>query len=125
MRISDWSSDVCSSDLRCAANVDQTDRTKKGFWVSADEIRTNNFDLSVNRYKDVIYAAEPYDPPMQILAEMKTLEAEITARLDEIENMLKEAGLARNEPAIRIEETGRTSLKPTHNLRGTTRQKEK
>src|SRR3546814_7010298 len=116
MRISDWSSDVCSSDLRCAANVDQTDRTKKGFWVSADEIRTNNFDLSVNRYKDVIYEAEPYDPPMQILAEMKTLEAEITASLDELETMLKEAGLDRIEPAMRIEAAERVSRTP-HDVR--------
>ena len=39
--------------------------------------RANKYDLSINRYKEVAYEEEEYDPPKEILARMKVLEAEI------------------------------------------------
>ena len=65
-----------------------TDRTKKAFFVPADEIRDNKFDLSINRYKETVYEAEEYDPPKVILGRMKALEKEILADLEELEGML-------------------------------------
>ncbi|WP_193187401.1 type I restriction-modification system subunit M [Nisaea sediminum] len=84
---------------RNAANVDHNDRTKKGFWVPVGEIREKKFDLSVSRYKEVVHEAQEYEPPMQILAKMKTLEAEILGDLNELEVMLKDAGVDRVEAA--------------------------
>jgi type I restriction enzyme M protein len=66
----------------------QNDRTAKAFFVPAEEIRENKYDLSLNRYKEVVYEEEQYDPPREILARMKELEKEIMADLEELEGML-------------------------------------
>lgn len=65
-----------------------TDRTGKAFFVPADEIRKNKYDLSINRYKEIVYEEEEYDPPTEILARMRALEKEIMADMDELEEML-------------------------------------
>ena len=65
-----------------------TDRKDKAFFVPAEEIRENKYDLSINRYKEIVYAEEVYDPPKEILAKMKELEAEIQKDMEELEEML-------------------------------------
>ena len=47
------------------------------------------YDLSLNRYKEVVHKEVRYDPPKVILAKLKALEAEIAADLKELEGMLK------------------------------------
>jgi len=64
------------------------DRTHKAFVVPVDEIAANKYDLSINRYKEVVYEEEEYEPPKEILARMKALEAEIMREMDELEAML-------------------------------------
>jgi len=64
------------------------DRTAKWFCVSKAEIKGNKYDLSINRYKEIVYKEEQYDPPKEILARMKDLEAEIMQDLEELEGML-------------------------------------
>lgn len=64
------------------------DRKAKAFFVPADEIRQNKYDLSINRYKEVEYEAVEYDPPEQILDELEVLEKEITKDLKELRGML-------------------------------------
>jgi len=32
-----------------------TDRKQKHFFISADQIRENKYDLSINRYKETVY----------------------------------------------------------------------
>lgn len=70
------------------AGTDKNDRTEKAFWVSADEIRENKYDLSINRYKDVVYEEEEYEPPKEILKRLKILEKEIQEELEELEGMI-------------------------------------
>jgi len=65
-----------------------TDRTRKAFFVSAREIRENKYDLSINRYKEIVYVEEEYDPPKEILKRMKELEREILADMEELGGML-------------------------------------
>jgi type I restriction enzyme M protein len=65
-----------------------TDRTGKAFFVPAQEIRENKYDLSINRYKEIVYEEEGYDPPMEIMARMKKLETEILTDMYELERML-------------------------------------
>ena len=65
-----------------------TDRTQKAFFVSADEIREKKFDLSINRYKEEIYEEETFDHPSDVLGRMKSLEAEISSCIEELEAML-------------------------------------
>lgn len=64
------------------------DKTKKAFVVNAKDIANNKFDLSINRYKEVVYLEEQYDDPKKILQKLKALESEIMADLDELEALL-------------------------------------
>ena len=64
------------------------DRTQKAFVVPKPDLKDNKYDLSINRYKEVVYEEEVYDPPKEILGRLKTLEAEIQKELGELEGML-------------------------------------
>jgi type I restriction enzyme M protein len=64
------------------------DKTQKAFVVDARDIADNKLDLSINRYKEVVYEEEQYDDPKKILKKLKALESEIMADLDELEEML-------------------------------------
>ncbi|QQG64644.1 type I restriction-modification system subunit M [Desulfobulbus oligotrophicus] len=65
-----------------------TDRTQRHFFVAADDIRANKYDLSINRYKETVYQEEQYEPPREILARMMDLEKEIMADMEELRGML-------------------------------------
>ncbi|MCX5880293.1 MAG: N-6 DNA methylase, partial [Deltaproteobacteria bacterium] len=65
-----------------------TERTRKHFFVTADQIRENKYDLSINRYKETVYQEERYDPPKEILERMWGLEKEIMADMEELRGML-------------------------------------
>ena len=52
------------------------------------EIAGNDYDLSINRYKEVEYAAVEYDPPSVILKRLGKLEAEIAEGRLELEALL-------------------------------------
>lgn len=69
-------------------NEDNTDKKDKHFFVDVDEIRKNNYDLSINKYKEVEYEQVQYDSPKTILAEIQTLETEVQQGLAELEAML-------------------------------------
>ncbi len=67
----------------------ENDRTTKHFFVPAEEIRKNKYDLSINRYKEIVYEEEVYDPPEEILDRMMDLEKEIMADMNELRGMLR------------------------------------
>lgn len=69
----------------------ETDRTRKeqSFFVPADEIRENNYDLTFNRYKEVVREKVEYEQPEVIMSRIKTLEQEITEALSELDKMIK------------------------------------
>jgi type I restriction enzyme M protein len=52
-------------------------RTDKSFFVSKAEIADNDYDLSINRYKEVEYEVVEYVPPKVILELLAKLEGEI------------------------------------------------
>lgn len=64
------------------------DKTQKAFVVDANDIKDNKFDLTINRYKEVVYEEEVYEDPKVILSKLKALEQEIMADLNELEAML-------------------------------------
>jgi type I restriction enzyme M protein len=64
------------------------DRTAKHFMVPLSEIEAKDFDLSINRYKEAKHEAVKYDPPKQIIAKLRSLEAAIVSDLNELEAML-------------------------------------
>lgn len=64
------------------------DKTQKAFVVDAQEIKDNKYDLSINRYKEVIYEEEVYEEPKVILKKLMDLETEIMTDLKDLEGML-------------------------------------
>jgi len=63
-------------------------RTGQSFAVTWKEIVAADYDLSLNRYKEVVHEAAEHRPPREIIAELLKLEDEITAGLKELEGML-------------------------------------
>lgn len=63
-------------------------RTEQSFLVEVDEIRKNDYDLSINKYKEVEYEAVEYPKPQEIINKLMTLEKEIKQGLEELEKML-------------------------------------
>jgi type I restriction enzyme M protein len=66
----------------------QTDRTDKAFFVPKKDVVEQNYDLSLNRYKEVMHEEVKYDRPQEIIGRLKNLEAEIADDLEELEAML-------------------------------------
>jgi type I restriction enzyme M protein len=56
--------------------------------VPKSEIVANDYDLSLNRYKEVEHEATEYDSPKVILERLAALEAEIAKGRAELEEML-------------------------------------
>lgn len=64
------------------------DRTTKAFIVAKEDIASNKYDLSINRYKEIIYDIEELEDPKILLRRLKDLENEIISDLSDLENML-------------------------------------
>lgn len=65
-------------------------RSEQSFMVSKDEIVKNDYDLSINKYKETEYVAVQYPPTSEILANIRNLEKEISNDLNELEKLLNE-----------------------------------
>lgn len=76
-------------DYRSAGVTEkQRKRTDQSFLVPKEEIAANDYDLSINRYKEVEYEPVEYDHPQMILNRLAHLESEITAGQKELEGLL-------------------------------------
>ena len=64
-------------------------RTERSFLVPRQEIVDNGYDLSINKYKKTEYKPVAYPPTSEIMAQIRELEQEIGAAMDELEEMLK------------------------------------
>jgi type I restriction enzyme M protein len=63
-------------------------RTAQSFLVPKKEIAANDYDLSLNRYKEIVYEEIQYDPPLVILDQLAQLESEIQQGMVELREML-------------------------------------
>ena len=66
-----------------------TDRTAKHFFIDANEVRKQNYDLNINRYKDELYEEENYEPPLKILDQMIQVERKIISDMNELRGMIR------------------------------------
>lgn len=80
---------ACLIRWRARNVLKDNERTDKAFFVSANEIRKTNYDLSLNRYKEAVYQEEEYDPPKVVLERIRTLNDDIAFELAELEEMLR------------------------------------
>jgi type I restriction enzyme M protein len=65
-----------------------SDKTAKAFTVSKKDIAANKYDLSINRYREVVHAEVKYDSPRVILDQLEELEKDIQKNLKELRAML-------------------------------------
>ena len=79
--------DILSRWQNRAAETERQ-RTDQSFLVPGAEIVGNDYDLSINRYKEVAYEAVEHDSPRVILQRLARLEEEIVAGRRELEGLL-------------------------------------
>ena len=63
-------------------------RTERSFCVPKVDIAVNDYDLSINRYRQVVYDEIEHAPPGTILDELTALEVEIQKGIDDLKAML-------------------------------------
>lgn len=69
---------------------EERNRTEQSFFVDKEEIVENDYDLSINKYKEVIYEKVEYPPTSEILADIESLNKEIEKNLEELKALLKD-----------------------------------
>lgn len=63
-------------------------RTDKSFFVPKEEIASNDYDLSINKYKEIIQEKVEYENPKVILKQIMYMEEEFQKQLKELEELL-------------------------------------
>lgn len=63
-------------------------RTDKSFFVPKEEIASNDYDLSINKYKEIIQEKVEYENPKIILKQIMDMEEEFQKQLKELEELL-------------------------------------
>ncbi len=64
-------------------------RTDQSFCVPKADIADNDYDLSINRYKEIVYDEIEYPAPAEILDDLTALEEEIQKGIADLKTMLK------------------------------------
>ena len=63
-------------------------RTEQSFFVPVEDIIANEYDLSINKYKEVVYEAVQYESTEVIMGKIEALEKEIQAEMVELKKLL-------------------------------------
>ena len=64
------------------------DRREKSFFVSKEELVENDYDLSINKYKEIVVEKKEYEKPEVILKRVIEMEYEIQQKLKELEEII-------------------------------------
>jgi len=64
-------------------------RTHQSFLVPFSEIKANDWDLSINRYKEIVYEEIKYDPPKTIIADIEKLDQDRNQALKALKALLR------------------------------------
>lgn len=81
--------DVVSRWAQRDGSERQRERTEQSFTVPREEIAENDYDLSINRYKEIVFEEEEHQDPLEIIEELEKLDDEIRQGLAELKEMLK------------------------------------
>ena len=63
-------------------------RTDQSFLVPFSEIKENDWDLSINRYKEIVYEEVKYDAPKDIIADIEEIDKQRSIALKNLKKML-------------------------------------
>jgi type I restriction enzyme M protein len=72
-------------------NLDQESerlRRDKSFFVPVADINSNNYDLSINRYKEVVHDQKEYEKPEVIISKIEQLDEERKVLMEELKELL-------------------------------------
>ncbi|VBB07172.1 n-6 adenine-specific dna methylases signature [Lucifera butyrica] len=64
--------------------------TEQSFLVDKAAIEKNDYDLSINRYKEIEYEKIEYDPPYAIMTRLDELSLEISSKMEELRGLIGE-----------------------------------
>jgi type I restriction enzyme M protein len=64
-------------------------RTEQSFCVPKAEIAANGYDLSLNRYREIVHEEAEHLPPSKIIAELERIEEEIRVGLEELKGLVE------------------------------------
>lgn len=77
--------------IECFKNLSDQEkkpRTGKSFMVDKEEIAANDYDLSINKYKEIEYEEVEYEEPQVIIERIESMEREIADGLEDLKKML-------------------------------------
>lgn len=69
-------------------DTEDRSRTEQSFFVPKEEIAGNAYDLSINRYKEVVYEKVEHEAPSVILARLDDLSRQIAEKTAELRGLL-------------------------------------
>ncbi len=69
--------------------INETDRKAKHFFVPRAEIANNDYDLSINKYKEEVYEEVVYESPKVIMQRLKEIEGHINTGIFELDEIVK------------------------------------
>lgn len=72
----------------CEGTGNFGDRTANAFQVSANDIRSEGFDLSINRYRQHVHEGEKHQAPRELLEKLRQLEAELQSDIEALEGLI-------------------------------------
>ena len=64
-------------------------RTDQSFYVPFSELKENDWDLSINRYKEIVYEEVKYDAPAEIITSIEELDKQRSKVLTVLKKMLE------------------------------------
>jgi type I restriction enzyme M protein len=80
--------DVLARWAERAGTERERKRTEQSFCVSKADIVAEGYDLSINRYREVVYETAAHRPPRDVIKDLERLEDEIRAGLAELKEMV-------------------------------------
>ncbi|WP_047260665.1 class I SAM-dependent DNA methyltransferase [Corynebacterium uterequi] len=80
--------DVVARFRQRATTERERTRTEQSFCVPVSEIAANDYDLSMNRYKEIVVDDAETRDPLEIIAEIEALDEQIAQGLAELKAML-------------------------------------
>ena len=79
--------DIISRFNNLDAEADRK-RTEQSFFVPVEDIVANDYDLSINKYKEVVYEKVEYEPTEAIMGKIEAIESEIQTEFAELKKLL-------------------------------------
>ena len=64
--------------------------TEQSFFVDKSAIVVNDYDLSINRYKEIVYEKVEYDAPAVIMDRLDKLNLDIASQMEELRGLIGE-----------------------------------